>query len=202
MTDWRETTESLLDLQRRLVVQWHEKGDDYEEASDEIARLVEGEHRCNFRIWHLEDAARDPRAGDDEIARVKRAIDHLNQERNDLVEQIDSELLAVLRAEDGWNADAPLNSETAGSILDRSSILTLKTYHMAEEADRESASGEHRRLAAERVALLKEQHLDLETCLIELLDQSSSGQRRFRIYRQLKMYNDPSFNPRIYGADE
>jgi hypothetical protein len=203
VTTWRESVEHLLELQRALVVEWHARGDDHSEAPTGIDRLVEDQHRCNFRIWHLEDVARDPQASDAEIASVKRSIDRLNQERNDLIEQIDLELLSALRANEEWNDDAPLNSETAGSILDRCSIMALKTYHMAEEATRDSASADHRALASERVALLHEQRDDLGTCLIDLLDQSASGERRFQVYRQLKMYNDPTLNPRIYGtADE
>ena len=200
MTTWRETVERLLRLQETLVDVWHQRGDDCEEPASGIDLLVQSQHRYNFRIWHLEDAARDPRASDEEIAQVKRAIDRLNQERNNLFEQLDMELLSVLQATDGWNGDAPLHSETAGSILDRCSIMALKTYHMAEDASREDASSAHRALAAERVALLKKQRSDLKVCLIDLLDQSASGRRRFKIYRQLKMYNDPTLNPRVYGS--
>ena len=200
MTTWRETVERLLGLQKALVDVWHQRGDDYEEDVSGIDLLVQSQHRYNFRIWHLEDVARDPKASDTEIAEVKRAIDRLNQERNDLIEQLDMELLSVLHATDDWNVDAPLNSETAGSILDRCSIMALKAYHMAEEATRDDASSEHRALAAERVALLENQRGNLKDCLVELLDHSATGRRRFEIYRQVKMYNDPTLNPRIYRS--
>lgn len=156
-------------------------------------------HRANFDLWHEEDLARDPAATDAAIAADKHAIDTLNQRRNDLVEQMDQWLLFWLReAGTRQNPDAPLNSETPGLILDRLSILALKIYHTREEAHRKTATGGHRQRNCERLALLEEQRADLANCLESLWTQIIAGRRRFKLYRQMKMYNDPDLNPVLY----
>ena len=97
------------------------------------------------------------------------------------------------------NQTAPLHSESPGLILDRLSILALKLYHTAEESRRASASGEHRQRNIERLQLLEEQREDLAACLNTLWTEVLSGKRRFKLYRQLKMYNDPDLNPAVYS---
>ncbi len=159
--------------------------------------LVLQQHRANFDLWHEEDAARNPDASDAEIARVKHAIDRLNQQRNDLVEQID---LALLKLTPDQNSAAPLHSETPGLIIDRLSILALKIFHTGEEAGRADATEAHRSRNRDRLAVLQAQRDDLVACLGELWAQIVSGQRRFKLYRQLKMYNDPTLNPVLYRA--
>jgi DnaJ-domain-containing protein 1 len=162
------------------------------------ANLVEtalAHHRANFDLWHEEDKAREPGASDAHIAAVKRAIDILNQQRNDLVEAMDRILLA---AAGDQNPDAPLHSESPGLILDRLSILALKIYHTAEESRRTSASETHRQKNLARLALLEEQRSDLADCLDALWSEVLNGKRRFKLYRQMKMYNDPELNPAVY----
>jgi len=154
------------------------------------------QHRANFDLWHEEDAARSPDAPDATIADVKHAIDRLNQQRNDLVECID---LALLDQAGPQNESAPLHSETPGLIVDRLSILALKIYHTAEEAHRESASDQHRTRNLERLFILEHQRDDLAACLDILWQQILRGERRFRLYRQMKMYNDPDLNPVLYS---
>jgi hypothetical protein len=158
--------------------------------------LVLRQHRANFDLWHEEDAARSPDAPDAAIAEVKHAIDRLNQQRNDLVEQID---VALFTEAGGQNETAPLHSETPGLIVDRMSILALKIYHTAEEAHRASASDDHRSRNLERLHILTRQRDDLAACLDQLWAQIQRGERRFKLYRQLKMYNDPELNPVLYG---
>lgn len=182
-------------LQATATAQWHADGKD-PLAPSELERLVLDQHRANFDLWHREDAARDPLAGDQAIAAVKRAIDTLNQRRNDLVERIDTLLLAAVQQ----NPHAPLHSETPGLIIDRLSILALKLFHTQEEATRTDASEAHRTRNRDRLALLQEQRADLTSCLGELWSDVTQGKRRFKLYRQLKMYNDPTLNPVLYSV--
>jgi hypothetical protein len=165
-------------------------------ASADLIELALAHHRANFDLWHEEDKAREPGASDAAIARVKRSIDSFNQTRNDLVEALDRTLLAAAGAQ---NTAAPLHSESPGLILDRLSVLALKLYHTAEEAHRTTASEAHRQRNLARLDLLREQRADLAACLDELWQQVLAGRRRFKLYRQLKMYNDPDLNPAVYA---
>ena len=166
-----------------------------ETSADGLMALAMAQHRANFELWHEEDNARAPEASDAEIARVKRAIDVLNQRRNDLVEKMDLWLIDKLEQNDA----SPLHSETPGLMVDRLSILSLKIYHTREEAHRVSATEEHRLRNVKRLALLEEQRNDLAECLDDLWAEVLQGKRRFKLYRQLKMYNDPELNPVVYG---
>jgi hypothetical protein len=166
-----------------------------EASADGLMALVMAQHRANFELWHEEDKARVPGVADAEIVRVKRAIDVLNQRRNDLVEKTDVWLIERLEQD----VAAPLHSETPGLMVDRLSILSLKTYHTREEAHRMSATEGHRLRNTERLALLEEQREDLARCLDALWAEVLEGTRRFKLYRQMKMYNDPELNPAIYG---
>jgi len=159
-------------------------------------QIVRAQHRANFDLWHQEDMARDMSATAENIATVKHAIDHLNQSRNDLVEKIDEMLLNSLASQ---NCSAPLNSEPPGLIIDRLSILALKIYHTREEAQRETATDAHRHRNEYRLSILEEQRFDLADCLDALWQQVLAGERRFKVYRQMKMYNDPQLNPVLYG---
>ena len=190
--------QSLASLQLKKVEQWHESIPSVE--GQDLESLIVRQHLENFTLWHHEDDARNPSATDSTIAQVKRAIDACNQRRNDLIEQIDIFLLQSL-AEKGVLLDmsTPMNSETPGSMIDRSSIMSLKIYHMGEEANRESASIQHRDKAAKKVVVLQQQISDLGTCLLELLQAVQAGARHFKTYRQFKMYNDPTLNPKIYA---
>ncbi|HEY0264903.1 MAG TPA: DUF4254 domain-containing protein [Granulicella sp.] len=164
-----------------------------------FADLVMANHRANFDLWHEEDLARDPSASDSDIACEKHRIDTLNQRRNDLVEQMDRWLLEFLDHEGAsLNPHSELNSETPGLILDRLSILALKIYHTREEAHRANATDAHRRRNCMRLVLLEEQRTDLAGCLLSLWEQVLVGKRRFKLYRQMKMYNDPDLNPVLY----
>jgi hypothetical protein len=156
-------------------------------------QLLLDQHFANFELWHREDMARDPEASDATIVAVKHDIDRLNQRRNDLVEQID---LALIEAA-APKPEAPLHSETPGLIIDRLSILSLKLFHTEEQLHR--STPEHRALNHTRLLLLNDQRTDLAACLAQLWQEVLGGTRRFKLYRQLKMYNDPALNPVLYG---
>jgi len=197
-------TEKLLKQQLKEVELWHNvlPQSDFSEPTDFHA-LVSIQHQVNFELWHQEDMARDPDVSDSIIASVKRAIDVLNQRRNDLIEQMDQFLLNILRVENVKNdADTEMNSETPGSMVDRLSINALKIYHMDEEVQRKEITAEHRNKCAGKLSVLQEQREDLEQCLSKLLADLSSGEKRLKVYRQMKMYNDESLNPVLYRKDE
>jgi hypothetical protein len=156
-------------------------------------------HWYNFRLWHTEDAVRRPGAPDDFIALCKRRIDGWNQQRHAQIEQLDIWLWTVLYGADtGHPGEGELHSETPGNLLDRLSILTLKVHYMGREATRQDASETHRHTCGQHLAVLREQHEDLRGCLGRLCCDLWGRRKRFKIYRQFKMYNDPSLNPAIY----
>jgi hypothetical protein len=161
--------------------------------SSPFAQLVLDQHQANFDLWHREDEARDLSAPDASIVQAKHDIDRLNQLRNDLAEQIDVTLLTLALA----HPAAPLHSESPGLIIDRLSILALKIFHTEEQLHR--STPEHRHRNQSRLAVLNEQRTDLAACLDALWSDVLAGRRRFKLYRQLKMYNDPTLNPVLYA---
>lgn len=183
--------------QDELTARWHVDPD--AGSGSGLESLVIAQHRQNFALWHEEDRARAPRASAEELAQTKRNIDTLNQARNDLVEAIDRELLEQLEGA-GVKPSGTLHSETPGMIIDRLSILSLKIFHTKEEIERSDASVEHAKRNRERLEILVQQRQDLAACLSTLWEDIRSGRRHFKLYRQLKMYNDPELNPEIYGA--
>jgi hypothetical protein len=162
-------------------------------ADAPLDQLILDQHQANFDLWHREDQARDPHASDHDITEVKHDIDRLNQLRNDLAEQIDLALLESVHP----NPNAPLHSESPGLMIDRLSILALKLFHTAEQLHR--STPEHQQRNQNRFLVLTEQRNDLSQCLDDLWTDVLAGNRRFKLYRQLKMYNDPSLNPVLYG---
>ncbi len=175
---------------RRLTVQ--------RSRPDPWLLAVERQHRANFDLWHIEDEARTPGVTDAALADVKHRIDKTNQLRNDLAEQLDTFLLAWLEPQALPSADAPLNSESPGLIIDRLSILALKIFHTREEAERTNAPEGHAARNRDRLAILEKQRADLAGCLDALWRETLAGTRQFKLYRQMKMYNDPALNPAIY----
>ena len=185
--------EEIVRQQAAWTEQWHQGPTPPAEGRPWTA--LERNHRMNFDLWHEEDVARRDDLGVERVRQAKRTIDRCNQARNDAVEEIDVWLLEQLPPAP---STCPLHSETPGMILDRLSILALKLYHMRLEAERDSASEEHRLKCRRRCLILEEQSHDLRACLGDLLDQLQTGQRRCKLYRQLKMYNDASLNPELY----
>ena len=156
-------------------------------------------HRANFDLWHIEDDARAPGISDSELARIKHRVDETNQLRNDRTEELDRRLVNWLEHKGLPKAAAPLNSESPGLIIDRLSILALKIYHTREEAARDEAPPGHAERNRDRLAILEQQRADLAGCLDALWRETLAGKRRFKLYRQLKMYNDPELNPAVYA---
>jgi hypothetical protein len=183
----------------RLVAHWHvvEPAHEENDLSGKICDL----HRFNFLLWHEEDIARSPDVTDAKIAQVKRAIDGYNQARNDAIEKVDDWLIEELgRRGVVAAADAPAATETPGAAIDRLSILELRRYHMREQIARADATPEHREKAVTRMAVLDVQRAHLTEALTRLLEEIFAGRRPLRVFRQMKMYNDPSMNPYLYKA--
>lgn len=160
---------------------------------------IEDNHRSNNLLWEEEDQARRTDVGDAAIAANKRAIDRLNQRRNDAIERMDEALLAALAGVER-RGDARQNSETAGAIIDRLSILALKIFHMRAQTERTDAGPDHVDSCRRKLVRLIEQRHDLAACLDRLLAECAAGSAYIKVYRQFKMYNDPGLNPYLYGG--
>lgn len=186
-------------LHDQLTSRWHQEAlETWQPPADAWTSLVAQQHLANFELWHTEDAARIPGATDADLARIKRRIDETNQRRNDLSEQIDMLLISGLAERGLPNPEAPLHSESPGLMIDRLSILTLKIFHTREEIERPGSPEGHTERNLGRLKILTVQRDDLIDCLSGLWTETLAGTRRFKIYRQLKMYNDPALNPAVY----
>ncbi|MFM8497567.1 MAG: DUF4254 domain-containing protein [Planctomycetia bacterium] len=195
------TTTAIDALLERLVADWHVVEPAHAETG--LAGKVCDLHRFNFLLWHEEDIARSPEVTDAKIAQVKRAIDKYNQARNDAIEKVDDFLIEEL-ARRGVAAapHAPAATETPGAAIDRLSILELRRFHMLEQIERADATPEHREKAAARMAVLDTQRKHLIEALDRLLGEIFAGERPLRVFRQMKMYNDPTMNPYLYKAQQ
>lgn len=169
---------------------------------------INSNHFFNSSLWAEEDLARRTTVSSDEIAKNKRAIDKYNQARNDATERVDEILLTDLGLVDAASAqtDAPvskvpanarLNSETAGSIIDRMSIMALKIHAMRAQTLRTDVDDDHRKNSQVKLEKLLQQRSDLGDCLDTLIADTQAGRAYFKVYRQFKMYNDPRFNPAL-----
>lgn len=195
------SAQAVVELHDHLVRRWHQAAEADLEVADAWLKAVAAQHRANFDLWHIEDEARTPDATHATIADVKRRIDRTNQRRNDLAEELDRILLSWLDAQGLPESSAPLNSESPGLMIDRLSILALKIYHTREEVERKNAPASHAELNRSRLGVLEEQRRDLADCLESLWAETLGKRRRFKLYRQLKMYNDPDLNPAIYSKN-
>ena len=147
--------------------------------------------------WHFEDIIRDPHIDPIEALNLKRRIDRSNQDRTDLVEEIDS-YFRHKYSEVKTLPEARLNTESPAWAIDRLSILALKIYHMREQVERNDADDEHRAKCAAKLDVLLEQQQDLGLAIDQLLEDIEAGRKYMKVYRQMKMYNDPSTNPILY----
>lgn len=147
--------------------------------------------------WHMEDEVRDPKISAEKGLEWKRRIDRSNQERTDMVEYIDSYFLQQF-IDVKTLPDARLNTESPAWAIDRLSILALKIFHMREESQRPHVTEEHRTSCLFKLHILLEQQKDLSLAIDELLADIAAGKKYMKVYRQMKMYNDPSLNPVLY----
>ncbi len=148
--------------------------------------------------WHLEDIIRDPHINPVDALGLKRRIDHSNQDRTDLVEQIDT-YFRKLYNDVTPQPDARLNTESPAWAIDRLSILALKIWHMREQTERSDADADHVARCQQKLGVLLEQQQDLSTAIDQLLDDIEHGRKYMKVYRQMKMYNDPATNPVLYN---
>jgi len=190
------------DIFEAATVKYHETND-----VDALMPQIYSDHTIEYHLfkknwidavqWHLEDIIRNPRIDPVEALAIKRRIDHSNQERTDLVELIDSYF---------WEkyhdiprlADATINTESPAWAIDRLSILILKIYHMQQETERQEATPEHRMACEKKLHVLLEQKKDLSTAIDQLLSDIEQGKKWMKVYKQMKMYNDPALNPVLY----
>lgn len=184
----------------RAIELWHQDDSTFNLPGVELNLLALELAWRNFLLWHEEDKARRTDVDDSAIARVKRAIDRLNQQRNDQIERLDEAILAELSKKTSQPSTDQINSETPGSIVDRISIMSLKVYHMDEDSRRDDIDDEHRKRSLHKLAVLKLQRHDLVAALTQLLDDYQSGKKQMKLYKQFKMYNDPTLNPELYRA--
>ncbi|MDR2949575.1 MAG: DUF4254 domain-containing protein [Prevotella sp.] len=150
--------------------------------------------------WHLEDIIRDPEINPEEALKIKRRIDKSNQDRTDLVELIDSYFLDKYK-DINVLSEAQINTESPAWAIDRLSILALKIYHMQQEVDRKDTDKDHHEQVSKKLDILLAQREDLSTAIEELLEDIEAGKKYMKVYKQMKMYNDPALNPVLYGKD-
>ncbi|MCL1850142.1 MAG: DUF4254 domain-containing protein [Bacteroidetes bacterium] len=148
--------------------------------------------------WHLEDLIRDPNIDPVEALNIKRRIDASNQERTDMVEYLDSYFLDLYK-DVKTNEDTPLNTETPAWAFDRLSILELKIFHLEQELKRANVSEEHLQKCQEKLNVLLQQEIDLSVAIEQLLNDIAAGRKKMKVYKQMKMYNDPNLNPVLYN---
>lgn len=162
-----------------------------------IEALLYSKNYIDTVQWHMEDLVRDPGIEPVKGLELKRRIDKSNQDRTDVVERIDDYFFQKYSGV-VFSPEALLNTESPAWAIDRLSILVLKIWHMQEEVLRKDASETHRNTCNQKLSILLEQRKDLSASIDQLLDDISKGEKRMKVYRQMKMYNDPSLNPVLY----
>lgn len=161
--------------------------------------LLYVKNRIDTVQWHLEDIIRNPEIDPVLGLQIKRRIDKSNQERTDTVEKIDDHFLVAFRNVK-YNTGVRINSETPAWLIDRMSILMLKIYHMKDQTERKDVSMQHLATVREKLAVLEEQKEDMRQAFDQLIEDIGTGKRKFKVYRQMKMYNDATLNPVLYKA--
>jgi len=195
------------DVFKKVIEDYHlldfidaKKSNPYSDNSD-LEKIIYDKCWIDTIQWHLEDIIRKPNINPEEALKIKRRIDSSNQDRTDMVEELDDYFFDKY-SNSNPSKDAILNTETPAWAIDRLSILTLKIFHMNEEAKRESASVEHRKQCSEKLETLLLQRKNLSKAIDQLLNNISNGDVIISTYKQMKMYNDESLNPELYSKDD
>ena len=189
----------------KVIIKYHilDKVDQHFEnpyGKNELEHLLYRKCWIDTVQWHYEDIIRLPDIDPKEALNLKRKIDASNEDRTNMVEYIDSYFLNLYKHVKVSN-DAKINTESPAWAIDRLSILALKIYHMKEEANRETASADHRLNCQKKLNILLEQREDLTKAIDELLQNISKGDKYMKVYKQMKMYNDDELNPMLYNKN-
>lgn len=184
----------ITNLHKQSIIDWKSEGIMHKHQG--FYQIVEENHAFNYQLWQTEDKARRDDRGFEYVYQAKRTIDRLNQQRNNRMEAMDGWLYQTLKP--AAVCDCPVNSESPGMIIDRLSILALKSYHMDVQTKRMDTDEEHRQNCLQKLAVIDQQLMQLTTCLGQLLGEVVNKTRTFRVYHQFKMYNDPQLNPELY----
>ena len=195
------------DIFKKVIDDYHlldfidaKKSNPYDDSSS-LEKIIYDKCWIDTIQWHLEDIIRKPNINPEEALKIKRRIDSSNQDRTDMVEELDDYFFDKF-SNSNPSKEAILNTETPAWAIDRLSILTLKIYHMSEEANRESASVDHRKKCSEKLETLLLQRKNLSKAIDQLLNNISNGSVIISTYKQMKMYNDESLNPELYSKDD
>ncbi len=181
-------------LHHDCIINWKKTG--IESQQQGFLMVVEDNHAFNYKLWHAEDRARREDMGFEFVYQAKREIDHCNQQRNNRMEAMDEWLFNALQP--ALPTTCPVHSETPGMMIDRLSILALKAYHMALQVERIDVELLHKKSCLIKLNTIEQQQQQLQGCLHQLLEAVANKTRTFRVYHQLKMYNDPTLNPELY----
>lgn len=185
---------AITTLHKECILQW--KSNELAPEYQGFFQLVQQNHAFNYQLWHAEDRARREDMGFEFVYLAKREIDACNQQRNNRMEAMDEWLFNELKP--AQPSLCPVHSESPGMIIDRLSILSLKTYHMALQVNREDVDAVHRQTCVDKLGVIQQQLEQLTSCLKELFNEVLTKKRTFRVYHQFKMYNDPTLNPELY----
>jgi hypothetical protein len=204
--DENKISNSALGIFQQSVADYH-KHDNINQpiknpyAESDLSHLLYKKNWIDTVQWHYEDIIRDPNINPEKGMEIKRKIDKSNQERTEMVEYIDSYFLNKY-SQTIPKENASINSESPAWALDRLSILVLKIYHMDEEYRREEASEDHKNSCKQKLEILLEQRQDLSYAIDAFLSDISKGDKKMKVYKQMKMYNDESLNPILYKKNE
>ena len=197
------STEPILPIFNQAIEDYH-KFDDVDHPCENPYEKLTIEWYLYNKVWidtvqwHLEDLIRDPNIDPVEALALKRRIDKSNQDRTDIVEMIDGYYLMLFQRVEP-QPNATLNTESPAWAIDRLSILQLKIYHMKAEVERTDVSEEHKAKCQAKLDVLLEQNADLCTAIDQLMECYKKGEKVMKVYKQMKMYNDPALNPVLYG---
>ncbi|MBA2651510.1 MAG: DUF4254 domain-containing protein [Tatlockia sp.] len=188
----------IANLHQACIIHWKNSGLTLNHTH--FLSLVEENHAFNYQLWHAEDRARRDDMGHKYVYLAKREIDHFNQQRNNRMEAMDEWLYKVLQP--ASPEQSPVHSETPGMMIDRLSILALKSYHMNLQILRQEVDESHRLNCQRKWETILAQQKQLVDCLQQLFDEVKAKKRTFRVYHQFKMYNDPTLNPQLYTESQ